>query len=182
MAKQTKEEIANIKAKVKAEQAKEKIREAKAQKKIEAFEKTKQARIEKILARLEKAKGSKYETKGKAPAFVVTKKNWDSVVGTLEGHATKIKAGNGKIGMGEVCQWADKVEPMLLGLMSAIKAGQKTAFDNMEAKKKREIRRLSAGIEQTKIKPAKFKAILEKQAKRISNIVENIGDFKKYIS
>ena len=182
MKKQTAEEIAIIKAKVKAEQAKQKAKELKLEKKAKAFEIAKQERIAKLLARLEKTKDSKFVIGAKAPSFKVTQKNWDSVIETLDGHATEIKNRGAKIGMGDVCHWADKVEPMLLGLMSAIKAGQKQAFEKMEAKEKRVVRRLTASITQTKIKPTKFKAILEKQAKRITNIVEDIGEYKKYIS
>jgi hypothetical protein len=182
MNKQTPEEIAIIKAKVKAEQAKQKAKELRLEKKAKAFDKAKEQRIEKLLARLEKAKDAKFLAGAKKVSFIVTQKNWDSVIETLEGHGKNIADPKAKIGMGEVCHWADKVEPMLLGLMSAIKAGQKTAFEKMEAKEKRTVRRLTAGISQTKIKPAKFKAILLKQAKRINNIVEDIGEFKKYIS
>lgn len=182
MKKQTAEEIAIIKAKVKAEQAKQKAKELKLEKKAKAFEIAKQERIAKLLARLEKTKDAKFIAGPKKVSFIVTQKNWDSVIETLDGHATEIKNRGAKIGMGDVCHWADKVEPMLLGLMSAIKAGQKKAFDKMEAKEKRTVRRLTAGITQTKIKPTKFKAILEKQAKRITNIVEDIGEYKKYIS
>lgn len=149
--------------------------------KVKAFNARKKERIKALLIKMNEIESASYKKKA-SKTKLLNATQFKSELETIAAKSEEFKKRK-KIRISDVAEWTDAVEPMLMSIIATAKQAKDDVLKaKSDAKDKRLFRRLIDKVEKTGLKAKDFLPAIKAQQNRIANLSEDLGDISKYLA